>query len=77
MTGKRFEICDVDLYEYGMPLNEILDNGVPLSQNQVCRLLNELYEENEQLKTLNIPLDEVEEIVVDYKKRVKSVYYND
>lgn len=50
MTAKRFEICDVDLYEYGMPLNEIMDNSVPLSQNQVCELLNELHEENMMLK---------------------------
>lgn len=39
--------------------------------------IKELSEENEQLKTLNIPLGEVEEMVVDYKKRVVRVYYND
>lgn len=78
MTEKRFTIGDRALQEvYGGCIPAILDGGIPCTQSQVLKLLNELHEENKRLKTLNIPLDEVEEIVVDYKKRVVRVYYND
>ena len=78
MTDKRFTIGDRALQEvYGGCIPAILDGGIPCTQSQVLKLLNELHEENKRLKTLNIPLDEVEEIVVDYKKRVVRVYYND
>lgn len=50
MTEKRFTLCEVDLYEYGVPLNEIMDDGVPISQEKVIDLLNELNDEIRELK---------------------------
>lgn len=37
----------------------------------------ELQEENEQFKQLNIPIDEIEDTVKDWKGRTVGVYYND
>ena len=52
MTVKRFELCEINCFDYGIEVfNEIMDNGVPLSQKQVCEFLNELYEENQALKS--------------------------
>lgn len=43
----------------------------------IATALNELIKENEQLKSLNIPIEEIKETVVDYKGRIVGVYYND
>ena len=51
MTVKRFELCEINCFDYGVEVfNEIMDNGVPLSQKQVCELLNGLHETNKQLQ---------------------------
>ena len=51
MTDKRFTIGDRALQEvYGGCIPAILDGGIPCTQSQVLKLLNELHEENEQLK---------------------------
>ena len=51
MTDKQFELCEINCFDYGVEVfNEIMDNGVPLSQKQVCELLNGLSEENTMLK---------------------------
>ena len=36
-----------------------------------------LEKENEQLKKLNIPIDEIKDTVSDYRGRIIGVYYND
>ena len=36
-----------------------------------------LEKENEQLKNLNIPIDEIKDTVIDYQGRIIGVYYND
>lgn len=46
MTDKRFTIGDRALQEvYGGCIPAILDEGVPCTQSQVLKLLNELHEE--------------------------------
>lgn len=52
--------------------------------NALINQLNILYgknsmleKENEQLKQLNIPVNEIKDTVVDYKSRIIGVYYND
>lgn len=50
MTGKRFTIGDRALQEvYGGCIPAILDGGIPCTQSEVLKLLNELHEEKEQL----------------------------
>lgn len=63
MTTKRFELCEINCFDYGIKVfNEIMDKGVPLSQKQVCELLNGLHEEKEQLKdALNQRTDQCDE----------------
>ena len=43
----------------------------------IATAINELIEKNEQLKSLNIPIEEIKETIVDYKGRIVGVYYND
>ena len=40
-------------------------------------LLNSLNDENEKLKQLNIPVNEIKDTVVDCRGRIVGVYYND
>ena len=40
-------------------------------------LVNDLANENEQLKQLNIPVNEIKDTVIDCKGRIIGVYYND
>lgn len=49
MTEKRFTLTNRSLSEIGNDV-AIADDGVPCTQRFVCNLLNELTEENEQLK---------------------------
>lgn len=58
-----FPIHYTDKEEYGLPTLE--------------DLLNELNDENKQLKQLNIPVNEIKDIVVDCRGRIIGVYYND
>ena len=51
MTDKRFTIGDRALQEvYGGCIPAILDGGIPCTQSQVLKLLNELNEENKRLR---------------------------
>ena len=55
MTEKRFTIGDRTLQEvYECCIPAILDGGIPCTQSQVLKLLNELHEENENLKDVNV-----------------------
>ena len=54
MTAKRFTIGDRTLQEvYECCIPAILDGGIPCTQSQVLKLLNELHEENLKLKSEN------------------------
>lgn len=50
MAKKRFTLTNRSLSEIGND-TAIADDGVPCTQRFVCNLLNELIEENEQLKS--------------------------
>ena len=74
MTAKRFEFQNQDYH-----LNMVYDNekeGVIFNED-IVDCLNALHEENEKLKKLNIPIDDVKEFVQDCKGRIIGVYYND
>ena len=78
MTVKRFELCEINCFDYGVEaFNEIMDNGVPLSQKQVCEFLNELHEENQLLKlqveTKLFSRRELEKENEQLKKRIKEL----
>ena len=45
MSAKRFKLSSETVLQY-----QIMDNDTDLNENEVCDLLNKLYEENEQLK---------------------------
>lgn len=72
MTAKRFEMG----YDDGL-LRFVKDNVTNTNLDIVdCwTVLNELNDENEQLKQLNIPVDEIEETVIDSQERVIAIYY--
>lgn len=38
---------------------------------------NNLREENKELKQLNIPIEEIEETVIDYRGRIIAIYYEE
>lgn len=65
-------------------LNEMMEENEQLKKqdkiNEDCykellQKYDKLKEENEQLKQLNIPVDEIEETVIDSQKRVIAIYY--
>ena len=56
MTAKRFMIAKNVILEYPYAIR---DNIELLDQEEVCDLLNELHEENEQLKSFNKYLNEL------------------
>ena len=45
MSEKQFKLSSETVLQY-----QIMDNDTDLNENEVCDLLNKLYEENEQLK---------------------------
>lgn len=49
MTEKRFTLSDRDLREVNNTV-AIADDGIPCTQRYICRLLNELHDENTMLK---------------------------
>lgn len=49
-------------------------NEVIESQRKEIR---KIHEENQKLKKLNIPIDEIKDTVSDYRGRIIGVYYND
>ena len=61
-----------------MPKETYEVNGqIYYGSNDLMDLLNELHEENQKLKKLNIPIDEIKDTVSDYRGRIIGVYYND
>ena len=52
MSKKRFSLSESDLNEINNT-NAIADNRIPCTQKQIVKLLNELHDENEQLKQQN------------------------
>ena len=62
-------------YDTGCVIDQ-LENKV-LSERQAVNHLNALHEENQKLKKLNIPIDEIKDTVSDYRGRIIGVYYND
>ena len=49
MSRKRFTLSERDLNEINNT-NAIADDGIPCTQRQIVKLLNELYDENRKLK---------------------------
>ena len=59
MTEKRFRVNDLVKYNYS-EIGEYIDENHtdrPLRNDEICKLLNELYEENEQLRKENNELE--------------------
>ena len=54
-----------------------LYDGSKYWSDKATERIKELQNENEQLKSLNIPIEEIKETIVDYKGRIVGVYYND
>lgn len=52
MSEKRFSLSERDLNEINNT-NSIADNGIPCTQRYIVKLLNELHDENEELKKEN------------------------
>lgn len=52
MSRKRFTLSERDLNEINNT-NTIVDNGIPCTQRYIVKLLNELHDENEELKKRN------------------------
>lgn len=52
MSRKRFSLSERDLNEINNT-NAIADNRIPCTQRYIIKLLNELHDENEQLKQRN------------------------
>ena len=59
MSRKRFTLSERDLNEINNS-NAIADDGIPCTQRHILKLLNELYDENEELKQ-QLKLKEAEE----------------
>ena len=51
--NKRFTLDEWDIWDYADTMLVILQNGEFISNADVCELLNNLIEENEQLKQRN------------------------
>ena len=71
-----------DIVEEVCPLLNRQHETIQRLEQNIDELLSvdieeELVKENEQLKSLNIPIEEIKETVVDYKGRIVGVYYND
>lgn len=63
MTNKRFTIGDMALQDvYCGCIPAILDEEVPCTQKYVCKILNELNDENYQLK-------QIFEVIIDTAER--------
>lgn len=64
MSEKRFELDYDD--EYCACISNFLDSGEKLTDREVVDLLNEMSEENEQLKNQNIEYEEVHCRIMNY-----------
>ena len=74
--NKRFQMWGEEVIDtWGIIPSTIW--GVKECQKKYCDELNKLHNENQELKKLNIPLDEVKETVVDCKGRIVGLYYYD
>ena len=65
-------------------VNEMLSMDFSNSEHELWREnkqlkqeIETLHEENQKLKKLNIPIDEIKDTVSDYRGRIIGVYYND
>ena len=77
MTAKRFTFDEDVNEDYMYEMGVFSDNGKVMETTDVLNCLNELHEENQKLKKLNIPIDEIKDTVSDYRGRIIGVYYND
>ena len=51
MTEKRFTLKEIDNFNYGIKVTDvIMDDGIELPQSTVCDLLNDLSTENDELR---------------------------
>lgn len=81
-TGYEFqcygEVADImnELAEENTTFREALKELKEIGDYQAMRI-KELHEENQALKKLNIPIDEIKDTVSDYRGRIIGVYYND
>ena len=80
MTEKRFTMSDRHLSEVNNDV-AIADEGIPCTQRQVLKLLNELSEENKQLKQFKdhtfVLINEMIETANLYRTPIKSLSYGD
>lgn len=68
MSRKRFTLSERDLNEINNS-NAIADDGIPYTQRQIVKLLNELHDENQKLLTLsNIQKKALVEAIKDLTK---------
>lgn len=73
MTGKRFTIGDRALQEvYGGCIPAILDGGIPCTQSEVLKLLNELHEENQERKRAMRIAEQYNEQLLNENKKLKK-----
>ena len=71
MIEKRFTLDEWDIWDYADTMLVILQNGEFISNADVCELLNNLIEENEQLKSDNNRLvNETAKVVAEHQKKV-------
>ena len=84
MTEKRFTLSERDLNEINNT-NVIADNGIPNTQRQIVKLLNELYDENKELKStivqfssdfMNFKMKLIEQIQIHYDYARKQMQKN-
>ena len=75
MTKKRFTI--VENHKNYLRVDDKTKEKFYLNEREIVECLNNLHDENEQLKQLNIPVNEIKDTVVDYRGRIVGVYYND
>ena len=82
MSRKRFTLSERDLNEINNT-NAIADNGIPCTQRHIVKLLNELHEENVQLKQFQEQVASVIEgkmgdnVCNDYKMEVLKEIWNE
>lgn len=74
MSEKQFKLSSETVLQY-----QIMDNDTDLNENEVCDLLNELSEENGQLKKANNMLYneniQLRRILIHYKDLINDVKY--
>jgi len=88
---KKYTLEEIDCFNHGIHVIDRIkdkDNGIELPQSTVCELLNQLSEENEELKKLIINKNEIqlktlEELqktqkeLITIKNTIKDMYDNE